>query len=94
MGTWLDTQPAATIRCALRPGVARPDGSHPDDSARFGLWLELVDCHLDQLHVERSQLDWEWESAYEKGWSPRTAAFAAWADHHRRVHLAGQDRVS
>jgi hypothetical protein len=85
MGSWLDTQPVATIRCALTPADVAPDGS-----GRFGLWLELVDLHLDQLHVERSQLDWEWESAYDQGWSPRTAAFAAWAK-HRRVHLTGQD---
>lgn len=88
MGTWLDTQPAATIRSALTPAGARPD-----DSDRFGLWLELVDHHLDQLHVERSQLDWEWESAYDQGWSPRTVAFAAWAKHLRPVHLAGKDPV-
>ena len=86
MGTWLDTQPASTIRCALTPAA-----THPEGSGRFGLWLELVDLHLDQLRVERSQLDWEWDFAYDQGWSPRTAAFAAWADHHRRVHLAGQD---
>jgi len=89
MGTWLDTQPWATIRCVLTPA-----GDHPDGSRRFGLWLELVDLHLDQLRVERSQLDWEWESAYDQGWSPRTAAFAAWAKHLRPVHIAGQDPVS
>lgn len=86
MGTWLDTQRAATILRALTTAA-----DHPDGSARFGLWLELVDLHLDQLSVERSQLDWEWESAYDQGWSPRTAAFAAWAKHLRPVHLAGQD---
>lgn len=83
MGTWLDTQPAATIRCALTPV-----DTHPAGSGRFGLWLELVDLHLDQLRVERSQLDWDWESAYDHGWSPRTAAFAGWAKHLRPVHLA------
>jgi hypothetical protein len=86
MGTWLDTQPAATIRCAVTPA-----GAHADGSRRFGLWLELVDLHLDELGVERSQLDWEWESAYDQGCPPRTAAFAAWAKHLRPVHLAGRD---
>ena len=86
MGTWLDTQPAATIRSALTPAAA-----HWDGSGRFGLWLELVDLHLDQLQVERSQLEWEWESAYDQGWSPRTAAFAAWIKHLRPVHLTGRD---
>ena len=85
MGTWLDTQPSATIRCALTSAAARPDGSR-----RFGLWLELVDLHLDQLRVQRSQLEWDWVSAYDRGWSPRTAAFAAWAKHRRHV-LLGQD---
>jgi len=89
MGTWLDTQPPATIRSALTPAGARPD-----DSGRFDLWLELVDRHLDQLCVERSQPDWEWESAYDQGLSPRTAAFVAWAKHLRPVHLTGHDPVS
>ena len=86
MGTWIDTQPADTIRLALTPATA-----HADGSGRFDLWLDLVDLHLDQLRIERSQLEWDWESAYDQGCSPRTATFAAWAKHLRPVHLAGQD---
>jgi hypothetical protein len=90
MGTWLDAHPAATIRCAGTPAGDHADGTHTGGSARFGLWLELVDLHLDELRVGRSQVDWDWVSAYDQGWSPRTAEFAAWAKHLRPVDLAGQ----
>ncbi len=85
MTTWLDTQPAATVHRAL--------GCPPrtdEAEQRFHLWLRLVDLHLDQLHVERPQLAWDWHRAYGDGWSPRTAVFAAWAGHLRPVHLARQ----
>jgi hypothetical protein len=85
MTTWLDTQPATTVRCALG-GTPRTD----EAERRYALWLRLVDLHLCQLRVERSRLTWEWRPAYDDGWSPRTAAFAAWAKHLRPVHLAGQ----
>jgi hypothetical protein len=87
MVTWLDTQPAATIRRAL--GLSA-DNSNKHDGEQFGLWLELVDLHLDQLRTERSHLEWEWRQGYEDGWSPRTAAFAAWAKHLRPVRPPGQ----
>ena len=86
MGTWLDTQPTAIIRRALDAGTDRTD----DDQRRFGLWLELVDLHLDQLRTERSDLEWDWHRAYDDGWSPRTAAFAAWAKHLQPISPAGE----
>lgn len=86
MGTWLDTQPATIIRRALGAGT---DPASDGAGRRYGLWLELVDLHLDQLHVERQQLEWDWQRAYDDGWSPRTAAFAAWAKHLRPVQAAG-----
>lgn len=88
MATWLDTQPTATIRRALAPSPHETDTESGEP--RFALWLELVDLHLDQLHVERHQLEWDWHRAYEEGWSPRTAAFAAWAKHLRPVQAAGK----
>ena len=88
MGTWLDTQPTATIRRALGPSARNSD---EDDGERFGLWMELVDLHLDQLRAERSDLEWDWQRAYDDGWSPRTAAFAGWAKHLRPICPAGQD---
>ena len=87
MGTWLDTQPTTIIRCALAADTAPEDGT----DQRYGLWLELVDLHLDQLRADRSGLEWEWRRAYEDGWSPRTAAFAAWAKHLRPVHTTAQE---
>lgn len=89
MGTWLDTQPTMIIRRALAANAipAPEDGT----DQRYGLWLELVDLHLDQLRVGRHQLDWDWQRAYEDGWSPRTAAFAAWAKHLRPVHTTEEE---
>jgi hypothetical protein len=83
MLTWLDTQPPSIVRCALA------DRNEVDQSARFALWLVLVDLHLDQLHTGRHGLQWDWHLAYDSGWSPRTAALAAWADNLRSVFLAG-----
>jgi hypothetical protein len=88
VGTWLDTQPTAMIRPALTPSRRQrvTKGGEP----RLGPWLELVDLHLDQLRVERSQLEWDWRLAYDDGWSPHAAAFAAWAKHLRYVPLPGE----
>lgn len=88
MATWLDTQPTATIRRALAP--SRHETDTESGEPRFALWLELVDLHLDGLHGERHQLEWNWHRAYDDGWSPRTAAFAAWAKHLQPISPAGE----
>lgn len=87
MDTWLDTQPTVTVQLALDASLSGDDGP----GCRFALWLELLDLHLDQLSTERSLLDWDWPDACAKGWSPRTAAFAAWAKRLGTVTvIAGQ----
>ena len=75
MATWLDAQPTTIIRSALGAGA----DDHKSEERRFNLWLALVDLHLEQLNVQRPVGEWDWHSSYEDGWSPRTAAFAAWA---------------
>jgi hypothetical protein len=74
MGTWLDLRSPVTVKRALG-SVA--DGSNAD--RRFDLWLLLVDLHLEELRSVRSGLAWDWQRGYEDGWSPRSAAFAGWA---------------
>jgi hypothetical protein len=85
MTTWLDWQSPVTVRLAL--GVAN-DGD--DAVGRFELWLSLVDLHLAELRSGRSGLVWDWQRRYEDGWSPRTAAFAAWANNVHPVTPAGE----
>ena len=81
MATWLDSQPARIIRNALGPDT----DNRESDEHRFDLWLALVDLHLDQLNAKRPLVEWDWRGGYEDGWSPRTAAFAAWAKSLRPV---------
>jgi hypothetical protein len=85
MTTWLDVQAPLSVRRAL--GVANDS----DDAAgRFDLWLSLVDLHLAELRSRRSGLVWDWHRRYQDGWSPRTAAFAAWANNVHPMALAGE----
>ena len=85
MATWLDSQPATIIRSALGVGAA----DRECEEHRFNLWLALVDLHLEQLNVKRRLGGWDWRGGYEDGWSPRTAAFAAWAKNLQRDGQGG-----
>ena len=85
MTTWLDRQSASDVRHALGSDA----DSRECDEARFSLWLALVDLHLAQLNTQRPIVEWDWRCGYQDGWSPRTAAFAAWAkSRHRNDHAA------
>jgi hypothetical protein len=73
MSDWLGTHNESVVAAAQ---------GHGD---RFGLWIELVKLHLGTLPgggaVEVDRPADEWRDRYETGWSPRQAAFAAWAYH-------------
>ena len=83
VATWFDLHPTATIRRAS--GLELCAGESADQ--RIILWLSLVDLRLDQLCNDRAALEWDWRQGYEDGWSPRTAAFAAWAKRLRMVRM-------
>jgi hypothetical protein len=87
MMTWLDWQSPVTVRRAL--GSVADRGQAAD--RRFDLWLALVDLHLEELGSGRTGLVWEWRRAYADGWSPRTAAFAAWANNVQPVDPTGEE---
>ena len=85
--TWLDWQSPVTVRRALGSVADRGQAA----VRRFDLWLALVDLHLEELGSGRPGLVWEWRRAYADGWSPRTAAFAAWANDVRPFDPAGEE---
>jgi hypothetical protein len=87
MMTWLDWQSPVTVRRAL--GSVADSGQAAD--RRFDLWLALVDLHLEELGGGRKGLVWEWRRAYTDGCSPRTAAFAAWANNVQPVDSTGEE---
>jgi hypothetical protein len=90
MTTWLDSQPEMVVRTALGSDA---EGSDLDER-RFNLWLALVDLHLDELNSQRPLVEWEWRSGYQDGWSPRTAAFAAWAKNPHGNGQGGQAAIN
>jgi hypothetical protein len=82
--TWLDRQPQAQVDAAIAELAAHPDlvsryRDRAGTDGRYSLWLAMVDLHLEALPDTHSSLEWDWRRAYTSGWSPRAAAFAAWA---------------
>jgi hypothetical protein len=82
--TWLDRQPQAQVDAAIAELAGDPDlvaryYERAGGDQRYSLWLAMVDLHIEALPDTHSTLDWDWKRAYRSGWSPRTAAFAAWA---------------
>ena len=74
MTSSIGAQPAAIMDPALGLDAVDREGEE-----WFELGLALVDLNLEQLRTERSSLEFDWCQAFEYGWSPLTAAFAAWA---------------
>ena len=84
--TWLDLVPHQKVVERL---LDRLDQEFPDQATyletaggdvRYSLWLRLADEHLDALpRSEGKRTGFPWRSAYDHGWSPRDAAFAAWS---------------
>jgi hypothetical protein len=82
--TWLDSQPRSQVEGALAvfdndPDFARGYLNRAGCDRRYALWLVLVDLQVSTLPDRGPRLAWAWHAAYETGWSPRAAAFAAWA---------------
>jgi hypothetical protein len=85
--TWLDRLPhpevadkaAACLEEMLGPAEAVELLERADGDRRFALWLHLVDHHLADLPTPPTPSSLKWRDAYEAAWSPRDAAFAAWA---------------
>jgi hypothetical protein len=82
--TWLDTQPRHHVEAALavfddQPDLAERYRDRAGSDRRYALWLALVDLQSETLPDGRRLRSWDWHTAYRTGWSPRAAAFAAWA---------------
>lgn len=82
--TWLDRQPQSQVDAAIAELAGHPDlvsrlHERAGNDQRYSLWLAMVDLHIEALPDTHSTLDWDWRRAYKSGWSPRAAAFAAWA---------------
>jgi hypothetical protein len=82
--TWLDSQARHQVEAAL--AVFDGDGEFASCyleragcDRRYALWLALVDLHIETLPDRGCRLACDWRIAYRTGWSPRAAAFAAWA---------------
>jgi hypothetical protein len=85
--TWLDKVPHQdVVECLL----AHIDRYFPDDQAeyllraggdtRFSLWLRLADEHLATFPKAKGEtFEFSWRAAFDRGWSPRDAALAAWS---------------
>lgn len=84
--TWLDLVPHQNVVERL---LDRLDQEFADQATylemaggdvRYSLWLRLADEHLDALpRSKEKKTVFRWRSAYDHGWSPRDAAFAAWS---------------
>ena len=82
--TWFDAQPRSQVEGALAvfdndPDLARGYLDRAGCDRRYALWLVLVDLQIGTLPDRGPRLAWDWQTAYQTGWSPRAAAFAAWA---------------
>jgi len=82
--TWLDSQPRHQVEAALEvfdqePELAKRYVERAGHDRRYRLWLALVDLQISTLPDRSPRLAWDCRTAYRAGWSPRAAAFAAWA---------------
>lgn len=82
--SWLDSQPRHQVEAALAvfdgdSELATRYLHRAGHDRRYGLWLALVDLQMSTLPDRGPRLAWDWHIAYRAGWSPRAAAFAAWA---------------
>lgn len=82
--SWLDSQPRHQVEAALvmfddQPDLAERYRTRAGSDRAYTLWLALVDLQSETLPDRRRLRSWDWHTAYRTGWSPRAAAFAAWA---------------
>jgi hypothetical protein len=89
MTTWIDRQDPEMVRAAMAELAAGNDLAWRVAQARGGaayaVWLALVDEHTARLFAVYRDGDWDWQAAYDRGVSPRTAAISAYADTHAPV---------
>jgi hypothetical protein len=88
MMTWINAQPAEHVEAATALFAEHSDVTEhylalAGSDRHYALWLWLVDLQLETLPGRRPELAWDWTAAYESGWSPRNAAFYAWASTER-----------
>jgi hypothetical protein len=88
--TWFDRLPHPEVAQRAADCLERlfgPEASRyltrAGGDRHFALWLHLVDHQLAALPdvPGGGQPALAWRDCYERGWSPRAAAFAAWSSH-------------